>query len=337
MKTIDMEKLIKQRDHFTELTWRHLCSCLKSFEECEYLSSAIWAAVFVESLLKDILRACGDKSNERDELDALIQRTANRLQNDPALPEEDRDNIRDILRRAAEIRAKRNRLVHDTGVENTGLKADAQDVLNNVSQLLSQYLKTGICKKIRAARESSRKKDAAATGTPDFPVFISTITPHSFAQTEFIERFCCRLREIGVRPVRCTLNEFDKRDPMNKVRRVIKNCKAVIVIGLERSHTYYYRDKEGSENEREDMHRRYTSAWLQLESGMAIGMGKEVFVLCQKDLYGEGIFDRDWNTFFPMELSLPLSADDRSIDVLLEKLKEFMDENEPHAPELSIV
>lgn len=69
---------------------------------------------------------------------------------------------------------------------------------------------------------------------------------------------------------------------MEKVRRYIEGCHGIIVLGLERSHAYFYRDKEGSEKELEATHRRYSSAWLQLETGMAIGMGKDVFVLCRK-------------------------------------------------------
>ena len=66
---------------------------------------------------------------------------------------------------------------------------------------------------------------------------------------------------------------------MEKVRRYIEGCHGIIVLGLERSHAYFYRDKEGSEKELEATHRRYSSAWLQLETGMAIGMGKIFMVM----------------------------------------------------------
>ena len=318
-----IEQIVKKRDYFKEITWRHLSNCLKSFEDREYLSAAIWSAVFVESVLKDYLRDFGEKSKDRDELDSLIKRVANHLRNASHISDADKDMINDILRRAEEIRSKRNRLVHDTGVENRGLETDVSDMYNNVMQIINNYLDTQISRFICA--ENSKIVDAKESEgiEPDFPIFISTITPHNFEQTEFIEGFCNRLREIGVTPVRCTLTDFDKRDPMNKVKSVIETCNAIVVIGLERSHVYYLRDKEGSEKEKEDMHRRYTSAWLQLESGIAIGMGKEVFVLCQKDLYGGGIFDRDWNTFVPMELNLPLNIYDKNVDMILGKIKEY--------------
>lgn len=320
-----IEQIVKKRDCFKEITWRHLSNCLKSFEDREYLSAAIWSAVFVESVLKDYLRDFGEKSKDRDELDSLIKRVANHLRNASQISDADKDMINDILRRAEEIRSKRNRLVHDTGVENRGLETDVSDMYNNVMQIINNYLDTQISRSICA--ENSKIVDAKESEgiEPDFPIFISTITPHNFEQTEFIEGFCNRLREIGVTPVRCTLTDFDKRDPMNKVKSVIETCNAIVVIGLERSHVYYLRDKEGSEKEKEDMHRRYTSAWLQLESGIAIGMGKEVFVLCQKDLYGGGIFDRDWNTFVPMELNLPLNIYDKNVDMILGKIKEYKD------------
>lgn len=323
---IAIEQIVKKRDCFKEITWRHLSNCLKSFEDKEHLSAAIWSAVFVESILKDYLREFGEKSKDRDELDSLIKRVANYLRNTTEFSDADKDKINDILRRAEEIRSKRNRLVHDTGVENRGLETDVNDMYNNVMQIINNYLDTRISKQIFEENTKSIMPAQSTEVDADFSVFISTITPHNFDQTEFIEGFCNRLGEIGAKPVRCILSDFDKRDPMNKVRNVIEACDAVVVIGLERSHVYYLRDKEGSDSEKEHMHRRYTSAWLQLESGMAVGMGKKIFVLCQNDLYGGGIFDRDWNTFVPMELSLPLNIHDKSVDMILEKLKEYKEE-----------
>lgn len=108
----------------------------------------------------------------------------------------------------------------------------------------------------------------------------------------------------------------------------IEGCHGIIVLGLERSHAYFYRDKEGSEKESEAMHRRYSSAWLQLETGMAIGMGKDIFVLCQKNLYGDGIFDRNWNSYTPVELEMPLDINDPMIKETLRVLESYKKEIE---------
>ena len=124
-------------------------------------------------------------------------------------------------------------------------------------------------------------------------------------------------------PVRCELTDFDKKDPMKKVKETIEKCKAAIVIGLERSHVYYFKDKEGSREESENTHRKYTSSWLQIESGMAIALGKEVFVLCQKDIHSDGIFDRFWNSYPPIELESPLDVNSDNVQMMLRKIKEF--------------
>lgn len=323
-----IETIIQQREYFQKITWKHLSNCLKSFEEKEYLSVAIWAAVFVESILKDYLKEFGEKGKERDELEPLIRRTANYINNTVELSDTDKYCVNDILRRAEEIRSKRNRLVHDTGVENRGLRSDVNDMYNNIKQIITSYLETSVSQKIYQSNMQFKDIPQPKNEKTGLPVFISTITPHTFEQIEFIEGFCTRLKEIGIEPIRCKLTDFDKRDPMNKVRQVIGSCKAFIAIGLERSHAYYFRDKEGSENQQESTHRRYTSAWLQLESGMAIALGKEVFVLCQKDLFGDGIFDRDWNSFVPLELALPLNIYDNSVEMLLNKLKMLVEDFE---------
>lgn len=77
-----IEQIVKKRDYFKEITWRYLSNCLRSFEEHEYLSAAIWSAVFVESILKDYLREFGEKNKERDELDSLVKRVANHIRNE---------------------------------------------------------------------------------------------------------------------------------------------------------------------------------------------------------------------------------------------------------------
>ena len=315
--------LIEKRSYFKEITWMHLSNFLKSYEGKEYLSTAIWSSVFVESILKDYLRDFGEKSRERDELDSLIKRVSNYMRNDPQVSGADQNKIGDILRRAEEIRAKRNRLVHDTGVENRGLITDVDDMYNNVVQIINSYLDTELSRKTHA----ESYEDVAVTKKMDteleFSVFISTITPHNFEQTEFLQGFCDRLKKIGIEPVRCELTDYDQKDPMGKVKRVMGGCDAVVVIGLERSHVYYLCDKEGSDRAQEVMHRRYTSAWPQVESGIAVGLGKHVFVLCQEDLYSDGIFDRGWNSFVVKEMGTPLNIYDKSVNELLRRLEEY--------------
>lgn len=323
--------IIKQKEYFQEITWNHLSNCLKAFENRELLAASVWSAVFVESLLKDILGVILNINVNTEEISTLIARLRNILNNrseKTKLEVSDYTAIEDIMRRSDEIRLKRNRLVHDTGMENHYLASDADDIYKNVSLIIDRYVKTKVGKIILCQNKVSTTSVEQKEEEPTFPMFVSTITPHTFEQSEFIEEFCNRLRKIGIKPVRCVMSDFDRRNPMEKVRRYIEKCHGIIVLGLERSHTYFYRDKEGSEKESEAMHRRYSSAWLQLETGMAIGMGKDVFVLCQKNLYGDGIFDRSWNSYTPVELEMPLNINDPMVKETLKVLEEYKQEHE---------
>ena len=325
------KEIIKKRDYFQDITWIHLSNCLKAFENRELLSASIWSAVFVESILKDILTVLLNVNVSTEDISSLIARLRNTLNNGSSrfeLTSTDSTAIEDIMRRADEIRLKRNRLVHDTGMENNYLDSDADDIYKNVNLIIERYLKTKVSKAIFCKNKDIADEVVSTQQEANFPMFISTITPHTFEQSEFIEEFCNKLKEIGIKPVRCVMTDFDRRNPMEKARRCIEGCHGIIVLGLERSHAYFYRDKEGSEKEFEAMHRRYSSAWLQLETGMAIGMGKDIFVLCQKNLYGDGIFDRNWNSYTPVELEMPLDIDDPMIKETLRVLESYKKEIE---------
>lgn len=325
------KEIIKKRDYFQDITWIHLSNCLKAFENRELLSASIWSSVFVESILKDILTVLLKVNVSTEEISSLIARLRNTLNNGSSrfeLTSTDSTAIEDIMRRADEIRLKRNRLVDDTGMENNYLDSDADDIYKNVNLIIERYLKTKVSKAIFRKNKDIADEVVNTQQEASFPMFISTITPHTFEQSEFIEEFCNKLKEIGIKPVRCVMTDFDRRNPMEKARRCIEGCHGIIVLGLERSHAYFYRDKEGSEKESEAMHRRYSSAWLQLETGMAIGMGKDIFVLCQKNLYGDGIFDRNWNSYTPVELEMPLDINDPMIKETLRVLESYKKEIE---------
>ena len=138
------------------------------------------------------------------------------------------------------------------------------------------------------------------------PVFLSTITPHTPEQEYFIDSVIYHLESIGIKIIRAHLTVYDKNDPIGKIKELMSECKGVVIIGLEKSHAYFLKDKEGTSNETEEIHRKYTSGWLHLEGGLANALGLDVFVLCQHDICSDGIFDRYWNTYSVADISTPL-------------------------------
>lgn len=145
------KEIIKKRDYFQDITWIHLSNCLKAFENRELLSASIWSAVFVESILKDILTVLLNVNVSTEEISSLIARLRNTLNNGSSrfeLTSADSTAIEDIMRRADEIRLKRNRLVHDTGMENNYLDSDADDIYKNVNLIIERYLKSKVSKAV---------------------------------------------------------------------------------------------------------------------------------------------------------------------------------------------
>lgn len=316
----------KFQSHLPPTSFGHLRECCFAFEAKEYFASAIWGAVFLEAFLGDLITDLdiGDSgSNDLNNRIQQLQRYANSHgRQKPDIPDE-------VVKRCHEVRNTRNRLVHHTGLTKTTLAQDAQYIVAGLNVILEWYrefqgdVPTG-------EAGGTKPGDEAESG---IRIFMSTITPHSQRQQYFLESLFGKLREIGVCPVRLVPDIFHKTDPIYFVRQKIESCQAVIVLGLERSHAYFLRDKEGSESEAEEMHRRYTSGWLHLEAGLANALGLPVFVACEKTLCGDGIFDRSWNSYPVTELS-NLDPDSPELLHFLNYVRQWVDQqNEAAATE----
>jgi hypothetical protein len=277
--------------------FRHLDNCALALAENQYFAAAIWGAVFLEAFLDELagelrLTRCGS-----DDLQGRIQQLQQYARN----PGPGRLSVPDeVIKRCHDVRNTRNRLVHDTGLAKTTLVQDAQFIAAALEVILDWYLT------VRPQRPANEEVPVQPGGVP---VFVSTIIAHQPRQARFLNAFCVRLRGVGVEPVRLAPVQFDRRDPVGKSRRAIEHCRGAVILGLERSHAYFLCDREGSEQENDVTHRRYSSGWLHLEGGIAAALGLDVFVLCQKDIASDGIFDRVFNSYHVTELP---SLDDDS-------------------------
>lgn len=320
---MDILDIVSKSSRFKNVTFRHLAQCLQAYENKEYLSTVIKGAVFAEALLEDIGKYYKIVLPSKDaQLNTLIERVSGQIRKREDVTNDDKVLLVLLAGRCDEIRLKRNRLVHNNGIDvtDTDIKAEATDVYSNVLQVASQYTETTMATQHQPKQDET---DSEASAKHKFSVFISTITPHSIEQALFINSICEQLEQMGIEPVRCQFDDYDKRDPMKKVLTTIASCDAILVIGLERTHSYIYRDKEHSVGQTEGIHRKYSSGWLHLESGVAMALKKEIFVICHEDIYGDGIFDRDWNSYTVVEFTSPLNVNDCKIQVTLRELQKL--------------
>lgn len=302
------------RDALDATTFSHLRACAAALAAKDYLASSVWASVFVEALISDLMDRLSIPRASRDDLNERIQQLQRFHKKEgaagPSIPDE-------VLKRFNNIRDTRNRLVHDTGLEKTTLRQDAEYVCGSLKVVLDWYVR-----ELAPARPAPAEGPGA--GAQDrVPVFLSTINTENDRQACFLEWFLHRLRAIGIEPVRVQMTSYDKRDPFAKTREAIRRCQGMIVIGLERTHSYFLRDKEGTPREKEDTHRKYTSGWLHLEAGMANAFGIDVKVICEKGICSDGVFDRDWNSYIVTELS-SLEEGSREVEDLLVHLQDWV-------------
>lgn len=281
--------------YLSEANFSHLQNCAMSFREQQYFASAIWGSVFLEGFLAEIFRDLGVEKNDFKMLNDYIEHLRNLKKREKGI---DITVPQEMIYRCNLIREIRNGLVHDTGYSKDSLKSEAQTILNSITILLDLYLKhfpikTEIVKN-KNEEEQIKEEDL-------IPVFISTINPDTEIQNYFIELFYNRLRRIGIKPVRAVMDDYDENRPLERIEEFLNECEGIIVIGLERSHAYFLRDRVGGVKQEDKMHTKYTSSWLHLEAALAHGMGKDVFVTCQSDIYNDGIFDRQWNSYKVIE------------------------------------
>lgn len=301
---------------------QHLSQCGIALSEGNYFASALWGAVFLEAFLVAILDALDVSPGGQDDLNGRIQRLQQYSRNPPP----DRPHIPDgIVKSCNEIRHVRNRLVHHTGIENKSIEQDAKHIHTRIETILEWCL--GWCEGHgMTLRENDAEK---SVGLPPVRarMFLSRNSPDNERQKYFLTTFKRRLREMGIDPVELVSSKYDKKDPLAKTKKTIGSCQALIAVGFERTHAYFWRDREGTLAQEENTHRKYASGWVHLEAGMASALGLDVFVLCEKDIHSDGIFDRDWNTYTVIDLEA-LDVDAPDIKPFFDRIAEWMEEQD---------
>jgi hypothetical protein len=303
------------REFLSPVAYGHLRECARSFSDSQYLSAAIWGAVFLEAFLSDLGRELGgpiDAENLEGQIGQLKSKIGQLKNKDKnhSIPDE-------LFSRFREIQFIRNRLVHDTGLQKTTLAQDAALIVSALTVILESWRADR--QRMSIAENIGKQATPLEHSADHIPVFLSTITPHLPEQEEFIQLLETRLKEMGISVVRLVFTQFDARDPLKKARMTIQSCRAAIVVGLERSHAYYICDNQGAKlppkKEAEVMHRKYTSGWLHMEAAIANALDLPVFLLCQKEIFSDGIFDRNWNTYPLTELE--------TLDLDVPQLRDF--------------
>jgi hypothetical protein len=135
-------------------------------------------------------------------------------------------------------------------------------------------------------------------------VFISHPTPYNKCQKQFLEMIEAKLALHDLNPVNLGKNNWSFKSPLEPIKEIMSTCKAAVILGLERHHSYIGYEREDSVVEKEHIHRFTSSPWIQIEAGMAYQAGLPLLIIKEKKLDAEGILDSNSSDYFVFDVMI---------------------------------
>jgi len=135
-------------------------------------------------------------------------------------------------------------------------------------------------------------------------VFISHPSPYDKYQRNFLNLLEDKLKNHNLNPTNLGKENWDFRSPMKPIKEIMDTCKAAIIIGMERHHSYIGYDKEFSTDSKEVIHKYSSTPWIQIEAGMAYQAGLPLLILKEKKVFPEGILDPLISEYFVFEFDI---------------------------------
>lgn len=312
---IDDDSLLR----LPEIVRQHAIQLDHAIFHKQHFSAIVWAAVTLEALLEEILATLDQEVSDQSSrdrpdlggmlsrLDAAVKKRSERL-----------SGAAEVVDKAHSIRVSRNHTVHNTGRQKGDLSRQSEKIVEDLEFILKWWIDTLAKPADETTFEGRRVRCFLATINPDHP-----------RHRAFLIDIKQLLKKNNIEPITVTLTEYDRNAPMTRVASVMQTCDTVLIIGLERTRAYLVCDREGTANQFEDTHRRYSSSWLHIEGGLAVGLGlsRKTFVICEENIWSEGVFDRGWNEFTPIVIP-NLDVNSRGVQETIRRIAEISAESE---------
>ncbi len=133
--------------------------------------------------------------------------------------------------------------------------------------------------------KESEKSDAMLTA------FLSVGTPHNDFQKEYIESLKALLKEHNIQLETLGSTFWALKNPLVALRKKMTTVSGCVIVAMERLHVKEGIYKRESPQEAVVENEYYSTAWNQLEGGMAYQMNLPMLILKEDRLKMEGIFD----------------------------------------------
>jgi hypothetical protein len=135
-------------------------------------------------------------------------------------------------------------------------------------------------------------------------VFISHPTPYNRYQEKFLTLIKEKLKQHHLNAVNLGQNNWNYKSPLKPIRDIMLTCKAAIIIGLERHHSFIGYEKEFTKDSKELIHKYTSTPWIQIEAGMAYQAELPLLILKEKKVFAEGILDPQISDYYVFEFEI---------------------------------
>lgn len=122
-------------------------------------------------------------------------------------------------------------------------------------------------------------------------IFISHPSPFNQQQENFLSLLEAKFKANGLNPVNLGKANWNYTNPLKPIKKIMRDCKGAVIIGLERFHSYIGYEFENSEKATEFIHRRESTPWIHIEAGMAYQKGLPLLILREENVHPTGILD----------------------------------------------
>ncbi|MGV3598249.1 MAG: hypothetical protein ACO1PI_10305 [Bacteroidota bacterium] len=128
-------------------------------------------------------------------------------------------------------------------------------------------------------------------------VFVSHPTPFNKHQEGFLNLIHEELKKYDLNPTNLGKSNWSFKSPLQPIKELMGTCKAAVIIGMERHHSYIGYEK----NSKEIIHKFTSTPWNHIEAGMAYQAGLPLLILKEHKIYPEGILDPLISEYFVFE------------------------------------
>ena len=116
------------------------------------------------------------------------------------------------------------------------------------------------------------------------------------------------MKREGVDLVNLATAEYSIEKPLPQISELMKTCDGALVIGWERVHGYTMFERESSSQEKLHQNIHIATPWNHIEGSMAATLGLPLFILKERRLHAEGIFEASSHDYKIESFDLPSEA-----------------------------